>query len=186
MRVKDIFRMSKGTRVILTITLSVSVMAIIFALFYYRNLNNSEDPRIRKAKKYLLEFDKVSGKENFYAGILLLDSANKIFKSYPDYESSYEIGVILNNKCSAFIITALYDTSIMDFEKKTLLSIAMKYCDSSISNYTAWITKWDSLSGETIEKNLQLQMDESDPVFKDVNFRKSSFKAKKGSSPVTN
>ena len=54
MLLRDIFKISKGTKVILAITFSVSVLAIVFAFFYYRSINKSEDPRIRKARELLV------------------------------------------------------------------------------------------------------------------------------------
>ena len=99
MKLKDIFEISQGTRKLLAITISVTLSAIVFAYFYYRGMNRSEDPRIMEAKELLLEYEKmtrgISGIESFY----ILDSAFAIFSSIPDYDGSYEKGVIYNNKC---------------------------------------------------------------------------------------
>ena len=172
MRFRDIFIISKGTKVIFTITFSVSILAVVFAFFYYRNINNSEDPRIKKAREFLLQYQKESGRNNSLEAFSFLDSANAIFRSFPDYESSFEIGVIYNNKCSALLMMALYDSTIKEFEKNNLLSLAMKYCDSSISNYSAWITSWDSLSPEIISDRISPYMKEDNPAFRDYDFEK--------------
>src|SRR5665648_563892 len=107
MQLRELLIISKGTKVIIAITFSVSIMAIIFAFFYYRNINNSEDPRIRKARELLLQYDKLSGRLNSFEVFPLLDSAGAIFKSIPDYESSFETGLIYNNKCSALLLMAI-------------------------------------------------------------------------------
>lgn len=172
MRFREIFIISKGTRVIFMITFSVSVLAIIFAFFYYRDINNSEDPRVNKAHKFLLQYEKESGRNNNLETFPFLDSANAIFMSYPDYEFSFEIGVIYNNKSSALLLMALYDSIIGEFEKNNLLTLAMKYCDSSISNYSAWITSWDSLPPEIIADRISPYMKKDDPAFRGYDFEK--------------
>jgi len=172
MQFRDIFKISKGTKVILSITLSVSLLAIVFAVFFYRSINNSEDPRIRKAREFLAEYDKVSGGIDSFNSFHLLDSAYRIFRSLPDYKSSFETGVINNNKCSALLIIAIYDSSITGNEKNELLSLSGKYCDSSIANYTAWISDWEGLTPSEVEVKLSEFMTKDDPVFENYNFNK--------------
>ena len=172
MKLRDIFRFSKGTKVVLAITFSVSLLAIAFAFFYYRSINKSEDPRIRKAREFLAEYDKVTGGVDSFNSFHLLDSAYAIFRSLPDYKTSFETGVINNNKCSALLIMAIYDSSITENEKKELLSLSGKYCDSSIANYTAWISDWEGLTPSEVESNLSEFMTKDDPVFESYDFNK--------------
>jgi tetratricopeptide (TPR) repeat protein len=172
MRVKEIFTITKGTKVIMAITFSVSMLALAFAFFYYRNINQSEDPRIKKARALLLHYEKVSGRITSYANFYLLDSANAIFRSFPDYASSFETGLIYNNKSSALLIMAIYDSSVNESEKSMLLNLSMRYCDSSISTYRGWIEEWDNLSADTIAERLRLHMKKDDPAFKGLNFNK--------------
>jgi hypothetical protein len=172
MQFRDIFKISKGTKVILSITLSVSLLAIVFAVFYYRSINNSEDPRIRKAREFLAKYDKLSGGVDSFNSFYLLDSAYSIFRSLTDYRKSFETGLIHNNKCSALLIMAIYDSSITENEKKELLSLSMKYCDSSITNYTAWISEWDGLAPSAVEGKISQFMMKDDPLFKSSDFRK--------------
>jgi tetratricopeptide (TPR) repeat protein len=171
MRLREIFIPTKGTRTILVITFSVSILAVVFAFFYYRRINNSEDPRIRKAREFLVKYDKASGNINSIEQFPFLDSADVIFKSYPDYETSFEVGVIYNNKCSALLLSALYDSTINATEKSTLLALSMDYCDSSIFIYENWIAEWGKLSPENIADRISIFMNEKDPEFKDSNFR---------------
>jgi hypothetical protein len=172
MHIRDIFIISKGTKVVLAITFSVSVLAVMVAWFYYSNLNRMEDPRIMGARKLLAQFEEGAGRIDRLDGFPLLDSANAIFRSYPDYESSFETGLIYNNKCSALLMMALYDSTITDTEKNTLLDLSMKYCDSSIAVYTNWIGEWGDLPAGTVAERIRPFMDESDPLFSGLNFRK--------------
>lgn len=167
-----IFSISKGTKVVLVITFSVSVLTLMFAVFYYRDLNNLEDPRTKKARELLELFDKESGRINDLSSFSLLDSANAVFRSYPDYESSFETGVIYNNKCSALLMAAIYDTTISSSEKSKMLDLSMSYCDSSITVYKNWISDWEELSGDDISEKIRPLINENDNHFEGFNFKR--------------
>jgi hypothetical protein len=167
-----IFTISKGTKVVLVITFSVSVLAILFAVFYYRDLNNLEDPRTKKARELIALYDKGSGIINDFSSFSLLDSANAVFRSYPDYESSFETGVIYNNKCSSLLLAAIYDTTISSDEKSKMLDLSMSYCDSSIAVYNKWISDWESLTGDDIAEKIRPLINENDIHFEGLNFRR--------------
>lgn len=158
MQIKEVFIITKGTKVILAITFSVSMLALAFAYFYYRDINKSEDPRIKKARELMLQYEKVSGRITSYTNFSLLDSANAIFRSFPDYATSFETGLIYNNKSSALLIMAMYDSSVSESEKSMLLDLSMHYCDSSISTYRRWIEEWDDLSPDAIGQRLRPYM----------------------------
>jgi hypothetical protein len=167
-----IFTISKGTKVVLVITFSVSALAVLFAIFYYRDLNNLEDPRTKKARELLALFDKESVRISDFSSFSLLDSANAVFRSYPDYESSFETGVIYNNKCSSLLMAAIYDTTISSTEKSKMLDLSMSYCDSSITVYKNWISNWEELSGDDIAEKIRPLINENDNHFKGLNFRR--------------
>jgi tetratricopeptide (TPR) repeat protein len=170
MRINEVFILNKGTKVIITITFSVSVLAILFAFFYYRGINRSEDPRVRQARELLAHYDEATGKINSMDFFPLLDSARAVYASVPDYRNSFETGLILNNKCSALLLMALYDSTLAEKEKTTLLNLAMAYCDSSIANYSEWIAGWENLPENEIESRIRPFMQKDDPAFQGYNF----------------
>lgn len=170
MKLKDIFKISQGTKKILAITISVSLLAIIFAFFYYRGMNRSEDPRIMEAKELLLDYEKLSRGITGTGAFYILDSAFAIFSSIPDYAGSYEKGVIYNNKCSGIMLNAIYDSDTIEGEKRQLLAMAMEYCDSSIFIYKRWLDEWEGLSPEEIAIKLEPKMNADDPAFNGFNF----------------
>jgi len=172
MQLREFLIISKGTKAIFLIAFSVSLTAVFFAFFYYKSINRAEDPRIAGAKKLLLEYDKVSGSINSYEAFPLLDSAAAIFKLLPDYSCSFEIGVIHNNKCSALLLMAIYDSTISGSEKHNLLALSKNYCDSSINCYNSWKKEWSDLSSAEIGLKLKPFMREDGPGFQDVKFNK--------------
>ena len=172
MKLSDIFVLTKGTKVILAITFSVSVIAIIFAFLYYRGINRSEDPRIESARKFLLKFEREGSTINGIDAFVYLDSAFTVFKRLPDYRSSYETGIIYNNKCSALLLKAIYDSTIAENEKAVLLELSFSYSDSSIAVYKTWIKEWGNLPEEEIRQKIKPFMSRDDQAFSGLSFDK--------------
>jgi tetratricopeptide (TPR) repeat protein len=170
MSLKDLTVISPGTRKILAITLSVALAAVIFAFFYYREVNRSEDPRVARAREYMAEYDRLSGGTESNALFHLLDSADLIYRSVPGYGSSFERGVIYNNKGSSFLVKALYDSSLTESGKVAFLELSVTYGDSAIKVYSNWLDEWEDLSEEEIASRLMSEMSETDPAFAGLNF----------------
>lgn len=163
MRFREIFNVTRGTKAVLAITFSVAVAASLFAHFYYRSINRSEDPRILEARKLINEFDKISSDLSPSVSFRILDSALVIFRSLPDYKDSFETGVIYNNMCSTLLMKALYDSTISTDEKKILLNLSLAYCDTSLNIYNKWISEWGKLTPDEISDKLGLYMKQDDP-----------------------
>jgi tetratricopeptide (TPR) repeat protein len=172
MAVRDIFTINRGTKVVLLTTFLVSVIAVLTAFFYYGSINRSEDPRIRTARDMLVRYDALPYGYDLTGKLMLLDSAGSVFRSYPDYANSFETGVILNNKSSAFLVSALYDTSVTSSEKDILLELAMTYADSSITVYKKWLEEWRDIGREEVEARIRMGMLPADPAFKGRNYEK--------------
>jgi tetratricopeptide (TPR) repeat protein len=170
MSLKDLTVISSGTRKLLAITFSVALLAVIFAFFYYRGINRSEDPRVAKAREYMADYDRLSGGAESVAMFFLLDSAGKIYRQVPGYGSSYETGVIYNNRGSSLLLKALYDSSLTTTEKVTLLELSVSYCDSAVIIYRNWLGQWEPLTEEEISECLAGEMSESDPAFAGLNY----------------
>jgi hypothetical protein len=176
MSFKDLIVISPGTKKILAIALSVALLAVIFAFFYYRGINKSEDPRVAEARGFMAEYDHLSGGRDSFKSFYLLDSAGRIYLRVPGYESSWERGVIYNNKCSGLLLMALYDSTKTEPEKKTLLELSLIYCDSSITVYNRWLDEWGELPEEEIARRVHKEMDENDSAFAGLNFKRISGK----------
>jgi hypothetical protein len=172
MWIKELFKITRGTKVIILIAFTVSLLAISFAFFYYRNINSSHDPRTAEAQRLLTLFDKESPELNSSDAFSILDSADVVFSSLQDYSQSFERGLIYNNKCTYLLMTALYDSSIPAEEKKILLEIAGEYCDTGMMIYRRWLSEWGKLSEEQILEKIKPGMQEDDPAFAGHNYQK--------------
>jgi len=176
MRFKDLYVISSGTKKILAITLSVATLAVIFAYFYYRGVNRLEDPRVSEARRYMAEYDRLAGGTVSFAFFHLLDSAGTIYSRVTGYETSWERGVIYNNKCSGLLLLAIYDSTLTEHEKQSLLELSVIYCDSSISVYTRWLDEWEKLGEDSIARRVLAEMHEDDTAFAGLNYKKISGK----------
>jgi len=172
MSLKEIFKITRGTRVILTITLSVAIVTLVFARFYYWSLNQSEDPRIAEARKLMIEFDKDGLSMASAESLYLLDSALAIFSRIPGYNESFEKGVIYNNKCSALLLKALYDSIAGADAMRMYLEQAKFFNDLSINNYRGWLDKWGTLDDKEAEQLIRPSMPETDPAFAGLNYER--------------
>jgi hypothetical protein len=172
MSFKELIVISPGTKKILAITLSVATLAVVFAFFYYRGVNRSEDPRVSEARRYMAEYDALAGGTGSYAFFHLLDSAGMIYSRVQGYETSWEMGVIYNNKCSGLLLMAIYDSTITEPAKQSLLELSVIYCDSSISVYSRWLDEWEQLTEEEVSRRVLDEMDENDTAFAGLNYNK--------------
>jgi hypothetical protein len=172
MSYKGLIVISSGTKKVFAITISVALLAVVFAIIYYRGVNRSEDPRVAGARLFMSEYDRTSGVTETFSSFSLLDSAALIYRRVPGYRSSWETGVIYNNKCSALLLKALYDSTIAEPEKNTLLELSIVYCDSSISLYKTWLDEWGDLPEEIVAQRLLPGMSEDDPAFTGLVFKR--------------
>jgi tetratricopeptide (TPR) repeat protein len=150
MPIPNLFKISKGTRVVFGITLGICGTAILVAALYYRGINRSEDPRILPVRELVQKGEELSAARKAPEAFLVFDSALQLLRSIPGYGQSYETGVILNNACSAWLLSGLYDSTLTDREKTQMLHTARLLADSSIRIYQAWIETWSGLSEDQI------------------------------------
>lgn len=148
-----IFKIGTGTKKIFLVMLSVAVTAIIIASIYYNNQNEMEDPRIIPAKKMLIRFDKLMSDQEYSKVFSLLDSIEEIFVLTPGYSDSYEMGVVYNNRGSAYLTMALY-IATDSLKKMSFLDEAEKNIEKSINYYENWIDSTKDYERDEIYENL--------------------------------
>ena len=149
-----IFKIEKNTITIIAVMVVIVIIGLVVAWNYYGSINNSEDPRVVKAKNIYKRYDLLAS-ENSYTEILsLLDSMSNIYNKYDDYRNSYEMGVVVNNKVAVLITMALFETT-NNLEKDSLLNIAKTDALSSISIYNDWVNEFGTLSENQIKTKFE-------------------------------
>ena len=94
-------------------------------------------------------FDRLMKEGQYAEGLSLLDSVEAVYCSIPCYTDSYEMGVVYNNRGSARMALALYQTGDSAL-KNELLHHAEMEIKQSIMLYEAWKRKFDGMTNGMI------------------------------------
>lgn len=157
-------------RLILILT-GIAVVGVLAAWLYYRQQNAAEDPRVSKAREFLLQFDRLMREGKYTAGFPLLDSAESIYGAIPCYSESYEMGVIENNRASAWLGMALY-TATDSVQKTEWLFQAGLSVRKAIHRYQQWYDRFNLRSKEEINKELSPCFTAREVTFTGLNHQK--------------
>ena len=164
--------MQPGTKKLLSLVVTITATIFIGSYFYYDSVNKSEDPRILPAKELLLKYDKELESDEYVQALSLLDQMLAIYRATPGYEKSYEIGVLLNDKATVYLVeleTEILTTENVD--KKVLekpLAVATDYTNEAIAIYENWMQDMGSLSEEQIRERISPYFKKEDPAFGDM------------------
>lgn len=160
----SIFRFTKQTRNLVLVMLILVVLGVIAAWVYYRYENAAVDPRIKDTRLMLKEYDELMQEGAFEKGMVLLDSIEAIYQHVPCYANSFEMGVIYNNRASAWLTMALYKTSDT-IQKAEMLELAKREIIRSIHFYEKWLEKYEPYTDKQIQAEVIRCFPSSDPVF---------------------
>ena len=146
-------------------------IGLTIAWIYYRLENAAVDPRIKAARILLIDYDEHMKKGKFAEGLLLLDSIEQIYLNIPCYTESFEIGVIYNNRGSAWLTMALYNTDD-SLRKAEMLVLAKAEIKHSIAIYEQWIQRFDSLPEGQLQSSVVQCFPKHDPAFQKVDYQR--------------
>lgn len=127
--------------------LIISMVALVFtaltiAYFYYNNLNNSVDPRIRNARKMYEKYNEFVQLNQYDSIFQLMDKLEIIYSSIDHYRDSYEVGVLYNNRAAAWLSIFLQPDKFYVEDSIALLKNAESSVKKSIHLYTNWLNKY--------------------------------------------
>lgn len=168
--------MQSGTKKVLSLVLTITASIFIGSYFYYGAINKAEDPRILPAKELFQQYDKELESDEYVQALSLLGQMQAIYKNTPGYEQSYEIGVLLNNKATVYLVeleTELLtgkDVSKPDMQKR--LAVAKDYTNQAIALYEEWLAEMGSLSEDQIRAKISPYFEKNDPAFGNLNVDK--------------
>jgi len=163
MAIQNIFRISKQTRILLIILVCISATGFFIAWLYYNDKNESEDPRVTKARIKLVEYDRLMKERKYSEALLTLDTIIHIYENAPGYVCSFESGMLYNNRGSVYLSMALYDSFVPAEEKMALLRLAEENIQKGIQIYTNWIDSAGKLDRDQITRNIAPFFPENDP-----------------------
>lgn len=153
-----IFR-NKATGALIVIMIALVVTGLFIAKKYYGSVNSAVDPRIVPARELYAKYDNYAKEGDYYKIFALLDSVEAVYKEYPHYENSFELGVIHNNRAAAYITIILFGDSIRadynpftETDPDSLLNMAEAEVEKAISLYEGWLEKYGAESSEEIRE----------------------------------
>ena len=161
--------MQSGTKKVLSLVVTITATIFIGSYFYYDAINKAEDPRILPAKELFLTYDKELESDEYIQALSLLDQMLAIYRSTPGYENSYEIGVLLNNKATVYLVEL--ETELLtgeNVDRQALiepLMVAAEYTNEAIAIYENWMKDMGSLSEEQIKERISPYFKPDDPAF---------------------
>ncbi|MEX0988500.1 MAG: tetratricopeptide repeat protein [Bacteroidales bacterium] len=137
-------RIDKSKRILLVIMGVLTVVAIVVAQRYYGDKNSSVDPRIVPARKLYEKYNGFAMENQPDSIFHLMDTIESIYSSVEHYATSFEVGVLYNNRAAAWLTMGLfgdfYDTEARD----SLVALA----DSAVRESITIYENWNDLYGE--------------------------------------
>lgn len=158
---------SKQTGKLILVMVIITIIAVSVAYIYYGGKNKSEDPRVSEVKKMFPLFDQLLQNLQYDDAFSKLADIESILAGTPCYNNSYEMGVVMNNRASIFLLMALYDSTGVDSVKKQeWLMTSEKYVLKSIEIYENWIHTYGSLPEDSILLKIEPFFPINDAAFK--------------------
>lgn len=131
-------KMNRPTRTLILIMSVLVVVVIVLAQSYYRRQNRMIDPRIEPARRLYASYNQLTEYGTSDSIFRLLDSIEAIYTSVEHYKSSYELGVLSNNRAALWLTRALHDHTCDSICKDSLIAKAAEAVQNSISIYQQW------------------------------------------------
>ena len=162
---KYLIIMSKRTILLLTVLVVIVVSGLSIAYFYYGNINKNIDPRLMKTQEVLAHFDQINKLDSAFLAIDLMKNLEKELLEVALYKDSYEIGVVINNKASVYLMMALYGK---DYEnmKDSLFSLANTDLLKAKEIFENWIDKNKSINKTDLAQKLNNEYQKDIEIFK--------------------
>lgn len=145
---------NKPTRALIFIMCALVVCGIIISKLYYKNINESADPRIVDARKLYENYNIFAQKNQIDSIFYLMDTIEGIYSAIDHYKNSFEVGVLYNNRAASFLTIVQNDSTAGQETVDSLVNCAEKAASKSIEIYDSWLEVYNDLSYEDIESKI--------------------------------
>ncbi len=137
------------------------LIGIVVSMYYYESVNSSYDPRVVGARKLYARYDALAQEQDMKALLSLLDSIETIYTGLEQYDRSYEVGVLYNNRTAIFLTVVLQRMTIGDVSDSfrslstdSLLNLAEEAVNRSIKIYQEWMERFDGITKGEIDQQI--------------------------------
>lgn len=146
----DFFK-NKTSRALILIMGALVVSGITISYLYYKNVNESTDPRIVQARTLYEKYNAYAQSGAYESIFSLMDSIESIYKAIDHYKDSYEIGVLYNNRAASFLTKVMYTEHMEVNAQDSLITLAENSAMRSIEIYEQWLEVFQDKNLEDIE-----------------------------------
>lgn len=146
---------NKKTRTLIVVMGVLFITVIIISQWYYKRENAAVDPRIVPARELYKKYNTYASLNNFDSIFFLMDTIESIYSSFPHYMDSYEIAVLHNNRSAAYLTMGLFDSSLVQTERDSIIVLGEIEVRKSISLYKNWKKSYGDLSETDILSKLE-------------------------------
>jgi len=154
---------NKSTRTLILVMIVLVFTGIVISKIYYESINRSVDPRVRLARQMYARYNDYTQSADSHAILALLDSIEMIYSSINHYRTSFEIGVLNNNKTALFLAAALNRKDPKDMttdafrslNTDSLFALAEETVMTSIGLYTEWLARFKDRNEEEIIQEIE-------------------------------
>jgi len=148
---------NKPTRALILILSALVFISILISYHYYQGINNTVDPRIKKARVLYEKYNDYAKTNSLDSILVLMDSIEAVYSNHLHYRNSFEIGVLYNNKAASYLTMALYmdSTDNQNDKQDSIISLAETMVNKSIAVYTDWLQQFENKSREEIKRLIE-------------------------------
>ena len=144
---------NRKTRALIFIMCALVLGGLIITHLYYKSVNASVDPRIVPARKLYENYNLFAQENKLDSIFWLMDTIESIYTKVEHYRNSFEVGVLYNNRAAAYLSLSMNEED--GTLKDSLLEVANKSINNSITIYENWLMSYDGKSEHEIEKDLE-------------------------------
>jgi tetratricopeptide (TPR) repeat protein len=145
-------RKSKSTRTLIAIMGVLVILAIVISRKYYSDQEASVDPRIKPARELYEKYNSFASSNQFDSVFHLMDTIESIYVSADHYATSFELGVLYNNRAAAWLTLGVFGEYYDDWERDSLVEMAETAIRTSMGIYETWRENLGNLDEMQIRK----------------------------------
>lgn len=131
-------RKSKPARTLILIMGVLVILAVVISRKYYSDLDASVDPRIKPARELYEKYNSYAASNQFDSVFHLMDTIESIYVLTDHYATSFELGVLYNNRAAAWLTLGIFGEYYDDWERDSLVAMAETAVRTSMNIYETW------------------------------------------------
>lgn len=144
-----IIKFNRTSGILSIVMVIIFIAGLWYANLYYSQVNDAEDPRVRHAKELYSEYNHLAAEKKYNEIFDLLDSIHLIYAQLDDYQDSYEVAVLHNNRAAVLLNIALFE-AVSQVERDSIIGLSECIILEGIDIYDDWLLEFGELNHEEL------------------------------------